>query len=257
MHKQVDEYSSLWRENQVEEMGTSYLDSACHGDHKVKASAREEYEDAIGAAQVAFESASYAAVAAKAAVELFQSEAKRKGSFNENSSCMRMEPDDNIKHSVGNSVQEKDHTRASKWRWQEQEMNPNISRDYCPLASRSSSIDNGFYRSKVRYPEMKLEKPGEEENLLESRSETVSRVWSYRELKAYETQPKFQSHADNKIEASSPNLAYQKRRSSIDEGDAESFSSDSEMEVGILSAYSFPGKNKAVHHSGMGDDSPR
>ncbi|KAI0495735.1 hypothetical protein KFK09_022038 [Dendrobium nobile] len=69
-----DQFASLWTENQAEEMATPQLDSAFHGNYRGKERVEEEYKDVVSAAQAAFESASYAAVAAKAALELFQLE---------------------------------------------------------------------------------------------------------------------------------------------------------------------------------------
>ncbi|XP_028555860.1 uncharacterized protein LOC110111548 [Dendrobium catenatum] len=71
-----DQFASLWTENQAEEMATPQLDSAFHGNYRGKMRVEEEYKDVVSAAQAAFESASYAAVAAKAAMELFQLEAE-------------------------------------------------------------------------------------------------------------------------------------------------------------------------------------
>ncbi|XP_020582153.1 LOW QUALITY PROTEIN: uncharacterized protein LOC110025828 [Phalaenopsis equestris] len=220
----VDESASQWTENQVKEMATPHLDSAGCWDDNVKVRAQDEYEDVVSAAQAAFESASYAAVAAKAAVKLFQSEAGKRCSSNE-SSCMRVELEDHIKHLVGNTVQEKQHIQASKWRLQEQGLNPNRSGDYSPLASRSSSIDNGFYKSKVRFPEMDLEKKGED--VLPE-----SRVWSFRELTAHETQARIYFDGDHKFE-------------------------DSELGVRILGVRSESRNNLAAHFPTMGKGSPR
>ncbi|KAH0453022.1 hypothetical protein IEQ34_017346 [Dendrobium chrysotoxum] len=71
----VDQYASLWTENQAEEIATPQPDSSFHGNYKGKMRVQDEYKDVVSAARAAYESASYAAVAAKAALELFQLEA--------------------------------------------------------------------------------------------------------------------------------------------------------------------------------------
>ncbi|KAK8971268.1 hypothetical protein KSP40_PGU018626 [Platanthera guangdongensis] len=73
---QADEAPGLWIKTEAEEKMSPPPDSARDSDEKLEMRSEGEYKDIVSAAEAAFESAAYAAVAAKAAVELFRSESE-------------------------------------------------------------------------------------------------------------------------------------------------------------------------------------
>ncbi|KAG0480233.1 hypothetical protein HPP92_011091 [Vanilla planifolia] len=134
----------------------------CDDDDELTVKVREKYNDAGSAAEATFVFASHAAVAAKAAVELFRSESNGKGSGGDNESTIKKhEQDTHDKQFVAETVENRmQPLQTSKWVSEGPVIKQGMARNgNSTTSSNSSSNDNGSSKLKMSSLEMNMDKP--------------------------------------------------------------------------------------------------